>query len=81
MPYGTDGMNAKTIEVDARGLEPPQPMLRILEAVSLLPEGTALHARTDRRPLHLHPLLEDRGFRADSKEQSDGSFITIIHHA
>lgn len=81
MPYGTAGMSETTIEVDARGLEPPQPMLRILEALSLLPEGTTLRAHTDRRPLHLYPLLEDRGFRAVSEEQCDGSFVTVIRHA
>ena len=69
---------AKVIEVDARGLEPPQPMVRILEAVSELPEDAELRARTDRRPMHLYPQLQERGFRAQSEEQPDGSFVTRI---
>jgi len=69
---------AKVIEVDARGLEPPQPMVRILEALAEIPEGTELRARTDRRPMHLYPQLEERGFRALSEEQPDGSFVTRI---
>jgi uncharacterized protein (DUF2249 family) len=65
-------------KVDARGLEPPQPMIKILEAVSSLPVGATLQARTDRRPMHLYPQLEERGFTAETEEQSDGSFITCI---
>jgi uncharacterized protein (DUF2249 family) len=66
------------VEVDARGLEPPQPMVKILEALAALPEDTELRARTDRRPMHLYPQLEQRGFSASSEEQADGSFITCI---
>ncbi len=66
------------IEVDARGLEPPQPMMRVLEALEGLPAATKLRARTDRRPMHLYPLLEARGFVGESEEQTDGSVVTII---
>lgn len=72
---------AKITDVDARGLEPPQPMVRILEALARLPRGAKLRARTDRRPVHLYSHLEDRGFTGESEEQQDGSFITHIRHA
>jgi uncharacterized protein (DUF2249 family) len=65
-------------EVDARGLEPPQPMVVILEALAGLAEGARLHARTDRRPMHLYSQLELRGFAGETEEQEDGSFITHI---
>lgn len=71
----------EVLDVDARGLEPPQPMVKILEALSALPEGATLRARTDRRPMHLYPHIEQRGFRAASEEQHDGSFITTIRRA
>jgi TusA-related sulfurtransferase len=64
--------------VDARGLEPPQPLVVILEAITRLPENGELRAQTDRRPLHLYPLLEQRGFTGETEEQSDGSFVTTI---
>ena len=64
--------------VDARGLEPPQPMVRILEALAGLPRNAKLHAITDRRPLHLYAQLEDRGFAGHTEEQSNGSFLTCI---
>ena len=66
------------VEVDARGLEPPQPLVKILEAVAMLPEAARLRARTDRRPMHLYARLEELGFVGETKEESDGSFITHI---
>jgi uncharacterized protein (DUF2249 family) len=66
------------IEVDARGLEPPQPLVKILEALATLPEGARLRARTDRRPMHLYAQLEERGFVGESEEQRDGSFVTNV---
>jgi len=66
------------IELDARGLEPPQPLVTILEALATLPPGAALQARTDRRPMHLYAQIEARGFAGESTEQADGSFLTHI---
>ena len=66
------------LEVDARGLEPPQPLVKILEALAALPEGARLRALTDRRPMHLYAQLEERGFVGESEEQKDGSFVTQI---
>jgi uncharacterized protein (DUF2249 family) len=66
------------VEVDARGLEPPQPMVKILEALVALPAGAELRARTERRPMHLYPHLEERGFTAATEEQPDGTFLTHI---
>ncbi len=66
------------MDVDARGLEPPQPLVKILEAVTALPAGARLRAHTDRRPMHLYAQLEERGFKSESVEQADGSFITYV---
>ena len=69
------------LDVDARGLEPPQPLVVILEALVRLPEGAGLRARTDRRPLHLYAHLKERGFTGETEEQEDGSFITTIRQS
>jgi uncharacterized protein (DUF2249 family) len=69
------------VQVDARGLEPPQPMVRILETLAGLPPGAQLQARTDRRPMHLYAQLEDRGFTAETQEQPDGSFLTHVRRS
>jgi uncharacterized protein (DUF2249 family) len=66
------------LEVDARGLEPPQPLVTILEALADLAADAQLRAHTDRRPMHLYAQLEERGFTGESEEQNDGSFITKI---
>jgi uncharacterized protein (DUF2249 family) len=65
-------------ELDTRGLEPPEPLLRIIEAVEALEPGAVLLARTDRRPLHLYPELDARNIRHISEEQSDASWITKL---
>jgi len=66
------------VVVDARGLEPPQPMQRILEALATLPEGGTLRARTDRRPMLLYPKLEERGFRYETSEAGDDGYETRV---
>lgn len=68
-------------EVDTRGLEPPEPLVKIIEALATLPDGEVLRALTDRRPMHLYAQLEQRGFVGESQEQSDGSFVTLIRRA
>ena len=69
------------IEVDARGLEPPQPLVMILEALARLTGRTDIRARTDRRPMHLYSQLEERGFTGKTEEEKDGSFVTTIRRA
>lgn len=78
VPRRSPASSASLVEVDARGLEPPQPMVKILEALAALPGGAELRARTDRRPMHLYAQLEARGFMGESEEQPDGSYITHI---
>lgn len=77
-PADKASSSSELVEVDARGLEPPQPLVVILEALPTLPDGATLRAHTDRRPMHLYAQLSDRGFTGESEEQSDGSFITDI---
>ncbi len=74
------GRLPEIIDLDARGLEPPQPLVTIFEALGTLPDHAELRAHTDRRPMHLYAQLEERGFTGESQEQSDGSFITHIRH-
>ena len=75
------GGGAADLEVDARGLEPPQPLVTILEALATLPAGATLRARTDRRPMHLYAQLQERGFTGESEAQSDGSYVTHIRRS
>jgi uncharacterized protein (DUF2249 family) len=64
--------------VDARGLEPPQPMMKILEALARLGPGGQLLALTDRPPRFLYAKLDDRGCRYSTEEAKDGWCETRI---
>jgi uncharacterized protein (DUF2249 family) len=66
------------LEVDARGLEPPEPLIKIMECLPTVQAGAELRAHTDRKPMHLFPLLAEKGFIGESEKQKDGSFITRI---
>ena len=68
-------------ELDARGLEPPEPLVRILAALEALAPGRRLRAITDREPCHLFGEAEARGFRHDSREQPNGSWVTVLERA
>lgn len=72
---------ARGIEIDARGLEPPMPMVRILETIEALSDETLVIARTDRRPFFLLEELPRRGFAGETEEAPDGSYITHIRRA
>jgi len=67
--------------LDVRGLEPPEPMMRILDAAANLGPDDILKAITDRRPVHLFAELEARGLHFDNKQRLDGTWITQIRQA
>ncbi len=79
LPASTNAGSAR--DLDVRGLEPPEPLVRILDALESLPAGSTLRAHTDREPCHLFAEAEQRGFRHDCKEQPDGSWITVLTRA
>lgn len=68
-------------ELDLRGLEPPEPMIRILNLLESGAAGTTFRARTDRQPLHLFPELVARGAHHVCEAAADGSWITTITRA
>lgn len=65
--------------IDVRGLEPPQPMVRVLEGVERLGRGQRLQVLHDRRPLFLYPQLEAQGLAHETEEIEPGLVrITIV---
>ncbi len=66
------------IELDVRDLEPPEPMIKVLEAVSNLDNSTALLLHHHREPMMLYPKLEERGFRAFCTKINDDYFKIVI---
>ena len=67
--------------IDVRGLEPPQPMVRVLEALDELGPGSRLEVLHDRRPVFLYPQLDDRGFAHETDEPEPGLVRIVIRHA
>ena len=76
-PHGVTEEMAR-VELDNRGLEPPMPMVRTLEAYQELPTGGVLQIHNDRVPIYLFPHLAERGATWQVHEQDDGSAIVSI---
>lgn len=66
------------VVLDVRGLEPPEPMMRTLEALESLPAGATLVQINARIPRFLLPLLEERGFSYEVRSQGQDLVRTFI---
>ena len=74
---GRDSID-QTLWVDVRGLEPPLPMLRILELLDRLSAGQRLVVTHERRPILLYPQLDEQGFTHRTEQVGPSEFrITI----
>lgn len=60
-PDGPSVWPAASVTLDNRGLLPPEPMVRVLEALEALPAGEVLEVWNDREPVFLLPELAQRG--------------------
>ena len=54
--------------LDARELPPPQPLQQTLKRLEALDDATVLVQLNDRRPMHLYPILDERGYRYQTVE-------------
>ena len=69
---GTDPWKADDgIHLDVRGLQPPEPMTRVLD---LIDQGgfDSLVLHHDREPFLLYPMLAERGWSCLSAEHLEG---------
>ena len=64
---------ADAVHMDLRGLEPPEPMIAVLQAIDGGEIETALIAHLDREPIFLYPELDDRGWSHELMQSSCGS--------
>jgi hypothetical protein len=74
----TDATPSQTITLDNRGLEPPQPMLRVLAALDASGPHDTIVALTDRVPLLLFDELNERGLAYTAEQQPDGAHRVTI---
>ncbi|HBU28750.1 MAG TPA: hypothetical protein DEB56_02980 [Thiobacillus sp.] len=72
---------AREILVDARGLEPPEPMQKIMTTLELLRPGQSIRMLLHREPFPLYAILAERGYRHDTTMQADGSYVILISPA
>lgn len=63
--------------LDVRDLEPPEPMMRTLAALEQLPPGGTLVQLNVRVPQFLLPLLDERGFTYEIREQ-DAELVRVF---
>lgn len=66
------------ILVDARDLEPPEPMEKVMQTLALLRHGQAIRLLLHREPFPLYPLLAERGYRHETRMEADGSYVILI---
>ena len=66
--------------MDLRGLQPPEPMVRIFQALERNP-GAPLRVILPHEPVPLYALLRERGFSYAGSARPDGSFEVLIEPA
>lgn len=69
------------IELDVRGLNPPEPMMRTLAALETLPRGHTLVQVNERVPQFLLPVLAERGFSCEVDESRPEAVRVAIWHS
>ena len=69
------------IMLDVRGLEPPEPMERVLGALDMLKSGEQLLMIIDRQPRPLYRVLNNNGYAYRETSRPEGIFEILIWHA
>ncbi|MCL2829338.1 MAG: DUF2249 domain-containing protein [Betaproteobacteria bacterium] len=67
--------------LDARGLEPPEPFVRTMEALDDLPDGEQLLLLLYREPYPLYKALANNGYRHKTSYGEDGTVEILIWKA
>jgi hypothetical protein len=70
-------MSAESAPLDLRGLQPPEPIVRIFEALERAPRQP-LRFILPHEPVPLYALLRERGFRYSGSPRRDGGFEVLI---
>lgn len=64
--------------VDARWLEPPEPMERVLSALAVLLPGQHIRLLLHREPYPLYGILENMGYQHRTHLLQDGCYEILI---
>ncbi|HSJ05944.1 MAG TPA: DUF2249 domain-containing protein [Longimicrobiales bacterium] len=71
-------VHAEPVTLDVRGLEPPEPLVRTLEALEALPPGGMLIQINNRVPQFLLPQLKSRGYAYEVHEEAGDRVRLLI---
>ena len=74
----SDKKTLKIITVDCRELEPPEPMVKVLEAVEKMGKEEAVLMLHRKRPTLLFPRLKEKGLEFELTEKEDESIELLI---
>ncbi len=77
---GLQGAGARSAPIDLRGLKPPEPIVRIFQALEQAP-GEPLRVILPHEPLPLYGLLRERGFSCSGSPRADGGYELLIERA
>ncbi len=75
---GKPEFNEEVFELDVRGLEPPEPMVKILETLPGLSDNTILLVHHHREPLMLYDKLAERGYTAIANKIEENYYKVVI---
>jgi uncharacterized protein (DUF2249 family) len=75
MPQPT---NPPEVFLDLRGLFPPEPMERVLDALAGLLAGQQIRMLIEREPHPLYRILETNNYRYSSTEPEPGLYQIVI---
>lgn len=67
-----------TTELDVGGLEPPEPMVRIMDALDLLGPDEQLRVLIDREPFPLYRVLERNGYQYRCTPLANARFEVMV---
>jgi hypothetical protein len=59
--------------VDGRGMEPPEPFVRVMDALSVCPDGRGVLLLLSREPYPLYRALALNGFAHSVRHAADGT--------
>lgn len=65
--------------VDARWLEPPEPMEKVMQVLPLLRPGQSIRLLLHREPFPLYAILDAQGYARETRPEPDGTFEILIH--
>jgi len=67
------------LELDLRGLEPPNPMIAVLKIIENDEGGKEFYARLWREPIYLYPELAERQWQAELISEDEQGFWVRIY--